>query len=69
MEPTSLYTARWIEADDPLTLKKFINANGGAIADDHDGEPVFMARNSWHLDQTAKDWPAVRFLKTKEQTK
>lgn len=69
MEPTSLYTARWVEADDPLLLKKFIAANGGAIADDHDGEPVFMARNSWHLDQTAKDWPAVRFLKTKEQTK
>jgi len=69
MEPTSLFTARWVEADGPLVLKKFVNANSAAIADDHDGEPVFMARNAWHLDQTAKDWPAVRFLKTKEQTR
>ena len=67
-EPTSLHTARWVEADDHLILKKFINANGEAIADDHDGEPVFLARNAWHLDRATEDWPDIRFLKTKEQT-
>jgi len=66
-EPTSLHTARWIEADDPRTLKKFIDANRGAIADDHDEMPVFLARNAWHLDNAAEEWPDVRFLKTKEQ--
>lgn len=69
LEPTTLYTARWVEADDHLILKKFIKANSAAIADDHDGEPVFMARNAWHLDQAGKDWPQIRFLKTKEQTR
>jgi len=69
LEATSLYTARWIEADDSQVLKKFINANGAAIADDHDGEPVFMPRNAWHLERTGKDWPDVRFLETKEQTR
>jgi peptide chain release factor 3 len=49
-------------------LKKFLDANSGAVADDHDDMPVFLARNAWHLDSTSKDWPDVRFLKTKEQT-
>jgi len=67
-ESTSLYTARWIEADDHQMLKKFTDANGGAMADDHDKSPVFLARNAWHLDKAAEDWPDIRFLKTKEQT-
>ena len=67
-ESTSLHTARWVEAADPALLKRFMDANGGAIADDHDDMPVFLARNAWHLDNAAEEWPDVRFLKTKEQT-
>ena len=67
-EPSTLHTARWVEADDHNMLKKFIDANRGAVADDHDDMPVFLARNAWHLETAAKDWPDVRFLKTKEQT-
>jgi peptide chain release factor 3 len=66
-EGTSLFTARWVEADDPNQLKKFINANHGALAEDHNGAPVFLARNAWHLKKTTEDFPAIRFLKTKEQ--
>ncbi|HEX7186079.1 MAG TPA: peptide chain release factor 3 [Thermoanaerobaculia bacterium] len=66
-EGTSLYTARWVEADDHLALKKFLNANDAAMAEDHNGSPVFLARNAWHLKMTTEDWPGVRFLKTKEQ--
>ena len=65
-EPTSLYTARWIEADDPAALKKFMDANKGALAQDHDGDPVFLARNAWHLDRETDDWPDIRFNKTKD---
>ena len=67
-ESTSLFTARWIEADDHQMVKKFSDANSTAMADDHDKSPVFLARNVWHLDKAAEDWPDVRFLKTKEQT-
>ena len=49
-EATSLHTARWIFADDPQKLKKFLDTNSGSIANDHDGDPVFMARNAWHLN-------------------
>jgi peptide chain release factor 3 len=67
LEGTSLFTARWVEADDPLLLKKFMQANDGTMAEDHNGAPVFMARNAWHLKSTGEDWPQIRFLKTKEQ--
>ncbi len=66
-EQTELFTARWVEADNSQAMKKFTDANGSALADDHDGMPVFLARNSWHLERTAKDFPDIRFLKTKEQ--
>ena len=66
-EGTTLFTARWVEADDPLLLKKFANAHHGVMAEDHNGAPVFLARNAWHLKSTGEDWPGVRFLKTKEQ--
>ncbi|NKD54385.1 MULTISPECIES: peptide chain release factor 3 [unclassified Haematospirillum] len=64
-EPTPLYTARWVESTDPVALKKMIDANQASIADDHEDQPVFLARNAWHLDRTAEDNPDVRFLKIK----
>jgi peptide chain release factor 3 len=38
------------------------------IAEDHDGVPVFLARNAWDLDRMTKDWPALTFNATREQT-
>jgi peptide chain release factor 3 len=64
-EPAALITARWVEADSPLELKRFADANMASTADDHDGSLVFLARNAWHLSHTAEQWPLVRFLKTK----
>ncbi|MBF0400332.1 MAG: peptide chain release factor 3 [Magnetococcales bacterium] len=66
LEPTSIHTARWLEADDPRTLKRFADANVAEMAQDHDGCPVFLARNAWRLDNVIKEWPEVRFLKIKE---
>ncbi|MDA0339007.1 MAG: peptide chain release factor 3 [Proteobacteria bacterium] len=67
-EPSSLYTARWVEADSERELKRFTDANQGAMADDHAGKPVFLARNAWHLNHTMETWPDIRFLKTREQS-
>ncbi|MBF0160211.1 MAG: peptide chain release factor 3 [Magnetococcales bacterium] len=66
-EGTSLLTARWIEADNYAMLEQFMDGNMGAIADDHDEAPVFLARNSWHLETAIREWPGLRFLKTREQ--
>ena len=66
-EGTALFTARWVEAEDHQALKRFANAHHASMAEDHDGLPVFLARNAWHLKTTGEDWPAMRFLKTREQ--
>ena len=66
-ENTSLYTAQWVEGDDPFKVKKFADANKANMAEDHNGSPVFLARNSWRLDKAVEENPDLRFLKTKEQ--
>ena len=66
-EPTAVQRARWVEADEPLVLKKFANANSSNMAEDHHGLPVFLARSDWHVTCAIDDWPDVRFLKTREQ--
>ncbi len=67
-EPTTLHTARWVEADDPRDLKKFRDANESSMAEDHTGSPVFLARNAWHLEKAEEDWESLKFLKTKEHS-
>lgn len=64
-EATTLHAARWVSADDHKILKSFVDSNGGAMAVDHDGDPVFMARNAWHLDDTVSKNPAIRFAAVK----
>lgn len=66
-EETTLHTARWLEAASHDELEKFIDQNLANIADDHDGAPVFLARNAWHLDTSNENWPKIKFLMTKEQ--
>jgi len=65
-EPTELYTARWVEGEDARELKKFVDSNKSAMAEDYDGAPVFMARNAWHLNKAVEDWPNLTFSKTRE---
>jgi len=66
-EGTSLLTARWVEADDPKLLKRFVDAYEMSVAEDHNGDPVFLPRNAWHLGKAQEDFPELRFLKTREQ--
>ena len=37
------------------------------LAEDHDGELVFLARNAWHLGKVAEDFPDIILKKTREQ--
>jgi peptide chain release factor 3 len=65
-EASSLFTARWLAADDPNDLKKFLDSNQGSVAEDHDHAPVFLARNAWHLGRTQEDSPKIKFMKIRE---
>jgi peptide chain release factor 3 len=64
-EEAALYTARWISAETPADLKAFLDKNQSAIANDHDGDPVFLARNAWHLSDAQEKNPKIRFRATK----
>lgn len=64
-EQAALHTARWLICDDPNILKNFMDANRSAVANDHDGDPVFLARNAWHLADAEDKNPKIRFVATK----
>ncbi len=60
--------ARWLDADDPAEIERFRTKNPSAIAEDHDGVTVFLARNAWELRTTIEEWPGIRFKETREQS-
>lgn len=64
-EPAPYYTARWLRGKEEV-LKNFESANALTMAFDHNGERVFLARNAWHLNKAAEDYPGIEFLKIKE---
>jgi peptide chain release factor 3 len=59
-------TARWISCEDKVELKRFIDANRQAMAEDRDGANVYLARNVWQLNRTQQDFPKIIFSKTRE---
>lgn len=64
-EPTSYYTARWVQGS-AVAVSKFQAQNSITMATDHDGAPVFLARNAWHLNKAEEDFPDIKLLKIKE---
>ena len=69
-KPHPIFLAgRWVESDDKLLLKRFVDANRDNVAEDYNDAPVFLARNEWQLNRATQDWKGVRFLETREQTK
>jgi peptide chain release factor 3 len=68
LDAAPFQAARWLEADDPAELERFRVRNPSASAEDHDGVPVFLARNAWDLRTTIEEWPSLRFKETREQS-
>jgi len=66
-EDAPFETARWVDAEDKALVKRFVDANKSAIAEDRDGAPVFLARNAWTLGRAQQDFPQLVFNRTREQ--
>ena len=66
-EPAPYITARWCDAEDTAELERFRNAKRTALAEDRDGNPVYLARNSWDLNRIQEDFPKIRFTATRER--
>jgi len=61
--------ARWISSDDETKLNAFMTANRSGIADDLDGDPVFLARNQFYLDYTRERAAGIVFTDIKDVKK
>ena len=59
--------ARWISATDDKALMAFINAHSASIADDLDGDPVYLAGNQFRLDYTRERAPGIVFTDIKDR--
>ncbi|MEM9050066.1 MAG: peptide chain release factor 3 [Pseudomonadota bacterium] len=64
-EPTQFTSARWVTGPRDM-LERFMAANKGHMAADHDGDPVYMTRLQWDLDRVDRDYPDLKLSATKE---
>jgi peptide chain release factor 3 len=65
-EPSQFQLARWISAADERALDDFKAKNRAAIAEDLDGDPVFLAPSAFMLRYTAERTPAISFTDVKD---
>jgi len=65
-ETANIATARWLTFPDEATRRDFEREQGGALASDVDGNPVFLATNKYNLQVTMERWPKVGFYATRE---
>ncbi len=68
-EVSEFQLARWISSDDRKKLDAFIAANGSGVADDVDGDPVFLARNEFYLGYTKERAEGITFSSIKDVKK
>ena len=68
-EPSRYEVMRWISCDDRKKLDEFIAANRFSIANDLDGDPVFMAQSAFSLNYTLERAPEIRTTEIKEMHK
>jgi peptide chain release factor 3 len=65
-ETPEFQLARWISADDPKLIDQFVETNYSSVAEDLDGDRVFMSRNQFILDYTRERAPGVTFTDIKD---
>jgi peptide chain release factor 3 len=68
-EVSEFQLARWISSDDRKKLDAFIAANGSGVADDVDGDPVFLAKNEFYLGYTRERAEGIVFSSIKDVKK
>jgi len=64
-EPTQFTSARWLSGA-KTDMEQFVNANKGHMAQDHDGDPVYLTRLQWDIDRVERDFPNVTLSAVKE---
>jgi peptide chain release factor 3 len=65
-EPSSVYTARWVESDDAKKLAEFRRKHAENLALDSGGHLAYLAPSRINLQLTQERWPEIRFLSARE---
>ena len=65
-ETPEFQLARWISCPEDKKLNEFVSANYSSVAEDLDGDKVFMARNQFILDYTSERAPGIVFTDIKD---
>ncbi|MBR0839287.1 MULTISPECIES: peptide chain release factor 3 [Bradyrhizobium] len=68
-EVSEFQLARWVSSEDRKKLDTFIAANTSSIADDVDGDPVYLARNEFYLGYTRERAEGIEFNNVKDVKK
>jgi peptide chain release factor 3 len=68
-EVSEFQLARWISSDNAKKLDAFIAANGSGVADDVDGDPVYLAKNEFYLGYTKERAEGIVFSSIKDVKK
>ncbi|WP_440639929.1 peptide chain release factor 3 [Bradyrhizobium sp. PUT101] len=68
-EVSEFQLARWVSSEDRKKLDAFIAANTSSIADDVDGDPVYLARNEFYLGYTRERAEGIEFTNVKDVKK
>ncbi len=66
LAPSRYNSARWVTADDPKELKRFIDANAHRIAHDAVEAPTFLAAHDAEIKVAHEHWPNIRFHALRE---
>ncbi len=66
LDPAGVEVARWVQADKPADLDAFLAKYRGSIAEDVDGDPVYLARSQFDLEWTRERNAEIRFVDIKE---
>ena len=68
-EVSEFQLARWVSSEDRKKLDTFLAANTSSIADDVDGDPVYLARNEFYLGYARERAEGIEFTNVKDVKK
>ncbi len=66
VEGVSIATARWVYADDEKVMKRFKDKAFENLAEDGDGQLVYLAPTRVNLNLTIERWPEIKFTSTRD---
>ncbi|MBK8017723.1 MAG: peptide chain release factor 3 [Betaproteobacteria bacterium] len=64
--PSNYTCARWVSADDPAELDRFVEANAGRVAQDAADAYAVLTANQYEMRVVQDMWPKIRFHAKRE---